>query len=83
MAVVQEALGAFQIVETAQGKYRGLNQNGVSVFKGMRYGASTAGKNRFMPPRVPESWAGVQDAFEYGDQSPQVQTRLADACGRQ
>ena len=73
-----QGAGALEpIVETAQGKYRGLNQNGVSVFKGMRYGASTAGKNRFMPPRVPESWAGVQDAFEYGDQSPQVQTRLA------
>lgn len=65
------------VVETAQGKYRGLNQNGVSVFKGMRYGASTAGEHRFMPPRVPESWAGIQDAYEYGDQAPQAQTRLA------
>lgn len=73
----QAASALEPIVETAHGKYRGLNQNGVSVFKGMRYGASTAGKHRFMPPREPESWAGVQDAFEYGDQAPQVQTRLA------
>ncbi len=66
------------VVETAQGKVRGVtNQRGVHVFKGMRYGASTAGKNRFMPPTPPPKWAGIQDAFNYGDQSPQAQTRLA------
>lgn len=67
------------VVETAQGYVRGRVQGGVSVFKGMRYGASTAGENRFLPPKEPERWAGVQDAFEYGDQAPQAQTRLAGA----
>ncbi len=65
------------VVETAQGYVRGRVQDGVSVFKGMRYGASTEGTSRFLPPKTPEPWAGVQDAFEYGDQSPQAQTRLA------
>ncbi|MEZ6031338.1 MAG: carboxylesterase family protein [Hyphomonadaceae bacterium] len=65
------------IVETAAGKYRGLSANGVYVFKGMRYGASTAGAGRFMPPRAPEPFAGVRDAFEYGDQTPQAPGGLA------
>ncbi|GAB1269050.1 carboxylesterase/lipase family protein [Aurantivibrio infirmus] len=66
------------VVETAQGKVRGLtNTRGIHVFKGMRYGAATAGEKRFLPPTAPPSWAGVQDAFNYGDQSPQAQTRLA------
>jgi para-nitrobenzyl esterase len=67
------------IVETLQGKVRGASQpNGVLAFKGMRYGASTAGSGRFQPPKAPPSWVGVQDALAYGDQCPQAATRLAD-----
>ena len=62
----------FPVVETQYGKIRGINHQGIKVFKGVRYGASTAGKNRFMPPRPPESWAGVTDAFDYGEISPQT-----------
>lgn len=65
-------------VETAQGKVRGLRAHGVSVFKGLRYGADSSGANRFRPPQPPPSWAGVADAFEYGPQSPQMRTPLAD-----
>lgn len=68
------------VVETAQGKVRGqVNALGIKVFKGMRYAASSAGALRFMPPAPPPKWAGVQDAFEYGHQSPQAQTSLASA----
>jgi para-nitrobenzyl esterase len=68
------------IVEIAQGKVRGrTTETGIHVFKGMRYAASSAGALRFMPPVPPPKWAGIQDAFEYGDQSPQVQSRLAAA----
>lgn len=74
------AAGSGSTVETAQGKVRGLvADNGVHVFKGMRYAASSAGALRFMPPTAPPRWAGVQDAFEYGDQSPQARTSLAAA----
>ncbi|MEP6961898.1 MAG: carboxylesterase family protein, partial [Acidobacteriota bacterium] len=61
-----------QTVETAFGKVRGLSINGVNAFRGMRYGASTAGSRRFLPPEKPMAWTGVQDAFEYGAEAPQA-----------
>lgn len=66
------------VVETAQGRVRGRSIDGVSVFKGLNYGATTAGENRFLPPRPPARWAGVRDAFAYGDQAPQMRGPLAD-----
>jgi para-nitrobenzyl esterase len=66
------------IVEVAQGRVRGRTaSNGVHVFKGMRYAASSAGALRFMPPAAPPRWSGVQDAFDYGHQSPQARGSLA------
>ncbi len=38
------------IVETQCGKVHGYTRNGIHIFKGIPYGASTEGKNRFMPP---------------------------------
>lgn len=67
-----------EAVETAQGKVRGLRPHGVAVFKGLRYGADTSGANRFRPPQPVAPWTGVQDAFEYGPQSPQMRSPLAD-----
>ena len=54
------------VVETSAGRIRGLSANGVVTFKGIRYGASTAGANRFQPPVKPQPWTGIVDAFEYG-----------------
>jgi para-nitrobenzyl esterase len=62
----------FPEVETQYGKVRGINHHGVKTFKGIRYGASTEGKNRFRPPQPPASWAGVLDAFHHGQISPQT-----------
>ncbi|MGE0593370.1 MAG: carboxylesterase/lipase family protein [Vicinamibacterales bacterium] len=58
-------------VELAAGRIRGRLVDGVHVYRGVPYGASTAGANRFMPPKPPAAWTGVRDAFEYGPRAPQ------------
>lgn len=46
------------IAETQYGKVRGVSENGVHRFLGIRYGADTGGTNRFQPPAKPEPWTG-------------------------
>lgn len=62
----------FPVVETANGRLRGLMSGGVKVFKGVNYGADTSGTNRFMPPTPVVKWAGVKDATAYGNYAPQL-----------
>ncbi len=62
----------FPVVETQYGKVRGLNHQGVKTFLGVRYGAPTGGKNRFMPPQPVKPWAGIVDSLDYGQISPQT-----------
>lgn len=59
------------IVETTSGRVRGALRDGVNVFKGIPYGASTAGPNRFMPPKAPEPWTDIRDALVYGPMAVQ------------
>jgi para-nitrobenzyl esterase len=61
----------FVEVETTYGRLRGRDVDGIKVFKGVQYGGSTAGKNRFMPPTKPTPWTGVRDALEFGEVAPQ------------
>jgi len=70
------AQSLFVVAGTASGKVQGMNLGGINVFKGIPYGASTGGPNRFMPPKKPAAWTGTRDAFEFGQISPQV---LADS----
>jgi len=58
------------VVEISTGKVRGFKRNGVYIFKGLPYGASTSGVNRFMPPVKPEPWSGIRNALQYGRVCP-------------
>ena len=60
------------IVEISSGKLRGAVIDGVVAFRGVPYGASTAGANRFMPPRPVAAWAGIRDVLDYAGQAPQA-----------
>ena len=63
--------GAFVVADTASGRVRGVDVRGIKTFKGIPYGASTSGRNRFMPPVEPVKWTGVRDALDYGQSAPQ------------
>jgi len=70
--LTRRAAATSPVVETASGRIRGVTADGAHAFKGIAYGASTAGSNRFMPPKKPEPWAGVRDAAVYAGRSPQA-----------
>jgi para-nitrobenzyl esterase len=60
---------------TSAGSVRGTVLDGINIFKGIPYGGTTAGKNRFMPPTKPAPWTGTRDALAYGPTAPQVPGR--------
>jgi para-nitrobenzyl esterase len=62
---------ASAIVETSAGKVRGFVRNGIFTFKGIPYGASTAGEARFQPPAPPAPWTEVRATMSYGPVCPQ------------
>lgn len=58
-------------VEIESGRIGGYTRNGIHMFKGVPYGATTAGKYRFQPPRKPDPWVGVRSSRQYGSIAPQ------------
>jgi para-nitrobenzyl esterase len=60
------ASDAKTVVETPAGKIRGFQRKGIYAFKGVPYGASTSGANRFMAPAAPEPWPGIRNALAFG-----------------
>ena len=59
-------------VKTSLGSLRGYVDNGVHVFKGVPYAASTAGSNRFLPPQKRQRWSDVRAATQWGERPPQI-----------
>ena len=64
-------LGPEPIAATRAGKVRGTKEQGIYVFKGVRYGADTSA-TRFEAPRAPQPWNGIVEALDYGQQTPQA-----------
>jgi len=58
------------IVDTRVGKVRGFSRNGVHIFRGIPYGDTTAGDNRFLPPQKPKPWTGVRSSTSWGPVCP-------------
>lgn len=63
------------VVATGSGRVAGRRRDDISVFKGIPYGASTAGPGRFRPPRKPVPWPGTLDARADPPEAPQRDPR--------
>jgi para-nitrobenzyl esterase len=59
------------IVEIESGKIAGAIIRKIYSFKGIPYGATTAGENRFRPAQKPKPWAGIRSTRHYGFVCPQ------------
>ena len=64
------AAASSPVARTTNGPVRGYADQGIKVFKGVRYGADT-GPRRFRPPVAPTPWTRTLDATAYGPSSPQ------------
>ncbi|HKU44271.1 MAG TPA: carboxylesterase/lipase family protein [Polyangiales bacterium] len=61
------------LATTTNGRVEGYVEDGVLVFKGIRYGADTA-TTRFAAPAKPARWDDVQSAKAFGNSCPQTPT---------
>jgi para-nitrobenzyl esterase len=76
VAKVDTASGSFStpraaVAMTRYGKVRGYVEDGVLTFKGVPYGATTGGENRWKPAQPPTPWDGELPALTYGANCPQ------------
>jgi para-nitrobenzyl esterase len=60
------------VAKTQYGRLRGFVDGGVLTFKGVPYGASTAGENRWLPAKPPVAWTDEYPALTYGANCPQT-----------
>ncbi|WP_217162041.1 carboxylesterase/lipase family protein [Streptomyces sp. AC512_CC834] len=66
-------------VRTESGPVSGVPAapHGVTVYRGIPYAATTAGENRWCPPRPAPAWEGVRKADTFGDAPPQAGSGFA------
>ena len=59
------------VANTQYGRVRGFVDGGVLTFKGVPYGQTTAGENRWLPAKPPVPWTDEYPALVYGANCPQ------------
>ena len=59
------------ITKTQYGKVRGYLDGGVFTFKGVPYGQTAGGENRWLPAKPPKPWTDEFPALVYGANCPQ------------
>ncbi len=60
-------------VETKEGTLQGVEDEGVTVFRGVPFAQAPIGDLRFRPPRPAEPWSGVRVCDTFGFVAPQPQ----------
>ncbi len=60
------------LANTQYGKVRGFVAGDVFTFKGVPYGETTAGENRWLPAKPPTPWKDEYPALIYGANCPQT-----------
>ena len=63
------------IVRCPAGVFRGVEQEGVRIFRGIAYALQPSGSNRWKPPSPVPSRSGVYDATHFGPACPQPPRR--------
>ncbi len=69
------------IGNTKYGKVKGMQADGVYVWKGIPYAKAPVGKLRFRPPEDPDSWDGVRDAVQFGSACLQPNSEMMKFLG--
>ena len=68
-------------VKTTHGPVRGYRHDGLSIFKGVRYGAAPVGPLRFQPPATPTPWTSAIDTVSLGAPAIQQIGKPGDQTG--
>lgn len=76
MAACADAPAESVEIEVAEGRLRGVRTGGVDAYKGVPYGASVSGANRFKPAKPVAPWTGVRDATRLGTPTLQDPTTV-------
>jgi para-nitrobenzyl esterase len=58
-------------VGTKAGKIQGRLENGLYIFRGIPFAASTSDDRRWLPPQSVTPWKGIRSALEFGNIAPQ------------
>ncbi|MFJ9708336.1 carboxylesterase/lipase family protein [Streptomyces sp. NPDC101234] len=59
------------VVRTVTGSVRGLQENGLAVFRGIPFAEPPVGELRFAAPRPATAWDGTREAYAFGPPPPQ------------